>query len=126
MLWIKIAVIAAVFGSGMWLEGRLKATEIANLKLASSDAALKDFKKDFGIIHDAAVAYQAKQTDLTKQFNSIQEAFDAAVKASPLDPNCKPTAARMRALSDAIAAVNSAIRPAIGSGLPKPVHAPGH
>lgn len=115
---IGAGALAVVSSSGTyWVTSRGYKTEISQMKAESATAALKDFQKDFGIIHDAAVAYQANQNALATKFSTIQEAFNAAVKAHPLPSTCKPDAARMRALSDAIAAIGSVSR----SGLPSPL-----
>lgn len=71
-------------------------------------AALAQFTQDANSIHSAAASFGGIRDDLDAKLSTITRDFRSAIKASPLPVDCKPDAVRLRALSSAIAATNSA------------------
>lgn len=88
--------------------------------LAAANFALTQFMADADTIHTAATSFGGIRDDLNAQLATISRDFSSATKAHPLPVDCKPDPVRLRALSSAIAATNSA------AGLGPVASVPGH
>lgn len=115
MIWFKIAGLVAIFLAGMWLEGRLKDTEIANAKAdrmeeiaANATAALDQYGKDVDRIHGAASEYAALLPQFRGEFSGLAKDFKNAINKRPLPAGCVLDPDRLRPLSAAVAATNRA------------------
>lgn len=80
----------------------------ANAAVTAANQALTQFETDAAAIHGAAESFGIAQDDLNGKLATISKEFHAAIKATPLPADCKPDAVRLRKLSAAIAATNTA------------------
>jgi hypothetical protein len=111
-----LVVGAAGAAAATWVTSRGYEASIARLEARQAQATADSYKegldtfiKDSAAVHEAAKIFQTQQSTFQENLRAINEAFDAAVAADPLPADCKPTAARMRSISAAIAAVNNSI-----------------
>lgn len=111
------AVIAALLSAGAVyyftaLGYRLTIAQMqrdqARAAVLAANASLQQFAADADSIHTSAAIFTKAQLGLDVTFGKISKDFHAATKAAPLPVDCKPDAVRLRALSSAIAAANSA------------------
>lgn len=132
MLWVKLAgaalALAAVFGSGMWLEAKFKNVQIANLERDAAEqtavdatASLTQLQKFISNMHGATVEYGNQQDALFAAINKLHADFTKAANLKPLPIDCRPDNERLRILSQAVAATNTA---AAGRLLSGPVRHP--
>jgi len=109
---LALAIFTGIAGwtaNGWRLSGEresLKATR-ANEQLTVAQTALSDLAKASSNIRQAATDYAGIQNSLGAKIDAIQKGMKSAPPV-PLPPDCKPTADRMRAVSDAISAANAA------------------
>lgn len=96
---------------------QLKA-DAANQKAASATAALSQLTGFIDQMHVASNDYAGQLQLIDNRFALIQKGL-ANARRTPLPPDCKPDAGRVRSLSDAIAAANGST--AANSGLERPV-----
>lgn len=89
-------------------------------QLAQTQKDLAQFQGDASRIHDVATKFTGIQFDLGTQFTSLSQDLQNAIKAKPLPPGCLLDPARLRALTGAIAAANTA------TGLKPSPAVPGH
>ncbi len=126
LAWIKIGglilAVSVIFGAGMWVEGKIKDTTIAKLeadalKKAAVDATtvLNQFTADVATMNKAAQDYTNQRLAYDTRFASISKELMNAINKKPLPVGCvlPPDSDRMRALTAAVRAANSAN---IGSG----------
>lgn len=90
----------------------------ANAAVIAATRALTQFEADSAAIHGAAIAFGTAQDDLNGKLATISKDFHAAIKAAPLPADCKPDAVRLRQLSAAVAATNSAAGFQPGAAVP--------
>lgn len=81
----------------------------ANDGIAAANTALSQFVADANSIHESAGMFSKVQLGLDLTFGKISRDFNNAIKAHPLPRDCAPDAIRLHALSDAIAAANTAV-----------------
>lgn len=93
------------------------AVEISNLKLdaqtlqtKSVSASLTQLQGFISIMHTAENGYQTALAQINDAFAALEKEFKNAT-AKPLPADCRPDAARLRVLSDAIAATNNTTTP---------------
>lgn len=111
--WLTSAALAGIAAS--FITAMSYRITIANMErdkvssdLAAANTALQQFTADTNTIHDAAAAFDSVQFSLNKALVTISRDFNSAIKAHPLPVDCKPDAVRLRSLSAAIAATNTA------------------
>jgi hypothetical protein len=81
-------------------------------------ATLAMFTADADKVHQAAEQYTTFQTNLDSRFNTISKDFHDAVKTKPLSPDCRPDPVRVRSLTAAVEAANSAAGRQPGPAVP--------
>lgn len=132
LFWIKLAgaalALAAVFGSGMWLEAKFKNVQIANLERDAAEqtavdatASITQLQKFIANMHGATTEYGNQQDALFAAINKLHLDFTKAANLKPLPVDCRPDDERLRILSESVSAVNAAASGRILSG---PVRAP--
>lgn len=121
--WLASAAVAAALAC--YLTSMGYRTTIANMErdrandgLVAANAALKQFTADADAIHGAAASFGGIRDDLSAKLAIVSRDFNNAIKAHPLPVDCKPDAVRLRALSSAIAATNTAARLELVSAVP--------
>lgn len=113
---IGAAVIAILsFGGGLYLEYRLDQETITEMKLSEAQrqvvdvtAALDKFRSLADTVHTSSLDYNQTSDRLGAKLDELQKEFHDAIKPAPLPPDCRPDSARMRSLSEALAAANAA------------------
>lgn len=123
--WIASGIGAAALSCYLTSLGyRLTISQMERAKadagLAAANTVLAQFTADADAIHGAAVSFGGIQAELSGKLTTISRNFNVAIKAHPLPADCKPDAVRLRALSGAIAATNTA------AGLQPVPAVPGH
>lgn len=87
-------------------------------ELAHTKEALQAFENASLAMNGLAGQYMAISQDLNAQVNSLSGKFRNATRANPLPGNCAPDPDRVRFLSQAIEATNSAIGRGAGAAVP--------
>ena len=112
MVWVRLAVLLAVFGAGMWLEATIKNGQIANERADRFEQIAKgaidtldQFQHDARLINSAANEFAGLQSDNDVKFARLELELRNAFK-NPLPDNCLPDPPRVRSFSAAIAAAN--------------------
>ena len=123
VLGLLSALLAAGAASYVTAQGyRLTIAQIqrdqASVEQRKSEAALADFAAQVGRIQNAAQALAGLEDGLGNSFEVISKDFRDAIKNHPLPSGCMPGAGRMRALSQAVAAANSAAGAKSGTAMP--------
>jgi hypothetical protein len=117
--WVYAGVFlagAVISGAGTYeVTTAFKDNTIKDLKLAAADKTISDavgalvqFEGDTKTISDAAKVLGSTQVNLDAKFTALSKDFSDATKAHPLPLDCKPDDVRVRSLSAAVAAANSA------------------
>lgn len=113
--YVGAAVLAALIAgySSYWVTSRGYQTEIAQLKLSQANAqvvsiqtSLDQLQHFISSMNMASQDYQASTQTLLDRLAALQKEFHSAIKVSPLPPDCRPDAQRMRFLTEAVAAAN--------------------
>ena len=84
--------------------------EKASEDSARTAAALKQFTDIANTMHASALAFTNTQNDLNLKLATISKDLADVQAKTPLPKSCHPDAARLRLLTAAVAAANSAIR----------------
>ncbi len=124
--WAKVlAIVGAAmiaFGSGMWLEGTIKAKQIAIIQRDAAEqtavdatAAITTLQRFISNMNLSAIEYGKNQDALFARLDQLKREFAKASALKPLPPGCFPDDVRMRLLETAVSAANSAA-PGAGSG----------
>lgn len=123
--WIASGMVSAI--AAAFITATIYRTTIAHMQrdqaqaaLVAANTALAQFTADADAIHGAAVSFGGIQSNLDAKLRTVSKDFNAAIKAHPLPDDCKPDTFRLRSLSDAIAATNTA------AGLQPVPAVPGH
>lgn len=90
----------------------------ADANLRNSQAALADFTAQARRIQTAAQSLVGVQGGLDRRFDVITKDFQDAIKNHPLPSGCMPDGGRMHALSQAVAAANTATGAKLGPAMP--------
>jgi phage-related protein len=72
---------------------------------ANISASLTQLQGFIGSMHTADADYNAKLDAINAQFTNLKQELSNATR-TPLPADCKPTADRLRVLSDAVSAAN--------------------
>ena len=104
-----MAGIAGWMGNGYRLSAEIESLKAvrSNEQLAAANTALSELAKASSGIRQAATDFSGIQNSLGEKIDAIQRSMKSAPPA-PLPPDCKPTADRMRAVSEAVDAANTA------------------
>jgi hypothetical protein len=124
---IGVGLIASVLAGGatFWLTSQgykatisqMKADE-AKAEAARSNAILAKYQAYAAQISAAAQTYVATQGALDTKIGDIQKGLKSVIAKTPLPRGCKPTADRVRVLTTAVSAANSAAGPSSGPTVP--------
>lgn len=98
----------------------MKASQ-ANAEAASATAALDKLKSYVASMDAAGVAYGKDRDALDAKLDALNKEFHNAIKSSPLPADCRPDDMRVRQLTEAVTATNTA---ATGSGFGETVRKP--
>jgi len=126
-IWVRLAAAvlgaAIVFGGGVYVGRRWDAVALADVRAeqanqaaANATGALNKLTAYITAMQSASANYTGTRDQLFAKLDSIKKEFHDAVKPAPLPPDCRPDAARVRALSQAVAATNAAADPEASRG----------
>jgi hypothetical protein len=119
LLWIKLGAAAlgliAAFGAGMWLQGTIKDKQIAIIQRDASEqtavdatAAITTLQRFISQMQVASIDYGKNQDALFAKLDQIKKDFSKLAGLKPLPVDCRPDNERLRILTDAVTAANSA------------------
>lgn len=119
MTWIKIGgfVIAllAAAGATHYVDANVYGNKIAGIQLAHEKekvvtitASLDQLQRFIGNMHAADEGYNSDLVSLNLKFDQLKKGLANALR-TPLPPDCKPTADRVRSFHDALAVTNAAV-----------------
>lgn len=124
--WIAAALggvaLTALGAYGASLHYRVVISEMqavaASQRADATALALAQFTADADKIHESADAYTALQAGLDTRFNDISKDFHNAVKSHPLPVDCRADPERLRTLTAAVKAANTAAGFSPGPAVP--------
>jgi hypothetical protein len=116
---IACAVVAAVSVSTTYsIMDNVRDAQVAKLEKQilqiqrdSAKAALTQLTTFISRMANADKSYRAALEEIANRYGNAAKDFENAASKIPLDPKCKPTADRMRAITAAIAAANKSTAP---------------
>jgi hypothetical protein len=85
--------------------------QVAQQHADDATKALQKFKDLAANIQTASINYGSTRDQLNAKLDTITKEFRNAIKPSPLPPDCRPDAGRVRALTEAVTLTNSSIAP---------------
>lgn len=89
--------------------------EMAQQHADTAEASLKKLQGFIDSMQAAAVGYGQDRDKLNASLDALRKDLLHAIKTSPLPPDCRPDAGRVRALSEAIDTTNAVIAaPTVG------------
>ncbi len=113
-----VAAGGGFYAGHHWAGDDLQAlrAQVAQQHADTATASLKRLQDFIDQMQVASVQYGETRDQLFARMDALKKEFRNAVKAAPLPPGCFPDAGRVRALSEAVTATNSAADPEAVSG----------
>ena len=114
--YVGIGVIALGIGVGgtHYVDSNVYGNQIKDLKLTAANTeitnantAFDNLARRINTINVSTADYETKSKDLNDRLDILRRDFLNAIKKSPLPPDCRPDAERVRQLDQAIDVTNS-------------------